>query len=132
MRAGRLDRRITVLRNVPTQSTSGAKRDNWVAVAMVWGSIKYDRGAERFAAQQLVGHMPVTFAIRWSSDVSDISALNRLAMRNRQYDITDIRELGRTEGIEIDAKARSEEAFDGSDSDLSVEALEDGGLELLE
>lgn len=108
MRAGLLNRRISLMRNQPIQSSSGAPKENWVALANVWASVRYDRGAERFVTQQVVGQGVVTFAIRWSTIVSDIVVKDRVQFDGRDYDIRDVRELGLREGIEIDATARSE------------------------
>lgn len=109
MRAGRLDRRITISRRTETVSVSGSVSEGWTAVATVWASVKYERGAERFATQQSVGHGAATFTIRWSETVSEVSVLHRIAFDGRDYDVRDVRELGRREGIEIDAIARSEQ-----------------------
>lgn len=96
------------MRNQPVQGTSGALKDNWVAIAEVWGSIKYNRGDERFVAQQVAGQTLVTFTIRWSEIVSDLTTKDRVSFDGRNYDIRDVRELARREGIEIDAGVRSE------------------------
>ncbi len=108
MRAGPLDRRITIRRNQPIQGGSGALKDNWVALQTVWAAVKYDRGSERFVTQQVVGQGVVTFVIRWSTTMSIITVTDRVSFDGRDYDIRDVRELGRREGIEIDAIARSE------------------------
>lgn len=117
MRAGRLDRRIIVQRNAPTQSSSGAPRDNWTDIGIVWGSVRFERGDERFSAQQVVGHGLCTFTIRYSRLMATLNVKDRLIFDGRFYDIRDVRELGRREGIEIDAQARSEvNLVSGTDS----------------
>ncbi|WP_137387972.1 phage head closure protein [Rhodoligotrophos defluvii] len=109
MRAGRLDRHITIQRQNPSQLESGQQVENWQTVACVWAQVVYGRGSERFAAQQMIGKAVVTFRIRWSPEVSEISVLHSILYDGRRFDITDMREIGRHEGIEIDATARSEE-----------------------
>ncbi len=108
MRAGALDRRITLMRNEPTQSARGGLTDHWVTLATLYAAVKYDRGGERFATQQVVGQGVVTFVIRWGSAWSDFAVKDRVSFDGRDYDVRDVRELGRREGIEIDATARSE------------------------
>ena len=108
MRAGRLDRRITVQRKSIAHSDSGQEVVTWQDVAEVWAEKVENRGEERFAAQQLVGHAIKTFRIRWSSVVDEITTEHRLTFDGREYDITDVREIGRRDGLELDAFAPSE------------------------
>lgn len=108
MRAGALDRRITLMRNQPSQSARGGLADNWVAIQELYAQVKYARGGERFATQQVVGQGVVTFLIRWDGAWSDFNVKDRVSFDGRDYDVRDVRELGRREGIEIDATARSE------------------------
>lgn len=109
MRAGLLDRRISIKRKSITQSDSGQEVVSWVDVATVWARKVENRGDERFAAQQLVGHAIKTFVIRWSDTVKEVTAEHRITFDGRDYNITDVRELGRREGIEIDCWAPAEE-----------------------
>lgn len=109
MRAGRLDRRITISRNFPVVSESGSVSDGWTDLATVRASVKYNRGSERFTVQQLVGKTFVTFTCRWSNQVSDLAVTDRVTYEGRAFDIHDVRELGNREGMEIDASTRNEE-----------------------
>jgi SPP1 family predicted phage head-tail adaptor len=63
------------------------------------------RGSERFTAQQIIGKAVVTFKTRYRPD---ITVLNRIRYDSRDYDIHDVRELGRRDALEIDASARAE------------------------
>lgn len=108
MRAGGLDRRITIQRQSVAQSDSGEEVITWVDVAEVWARKVENRGDERFAQQQAVGHAPKTFVIRWSSTVAEVTDEHRIVFDGRNFNITDIRELGRREGIELDAWAPGE------------------------
>lgn len=106
MRAGRLDRRIEILR----QQETGRNEVNepimgWVAIAEVWASARPNRGAERFEAQQLVGSAVMTFQIRYRGDVG---IEDRIGFKGRTWDIHDVREIGREVGTEIDATARAD------------------------
>lgn len=108
MRAGQLRKTIAIYRNTPTISDGGSLVDNWALYAEVAAAVKYDRGNERFAVQQIVGRGVVTFRLRWSSDVRGVVSKDLIRFDGREYDIKDMREVGRREGIEIDAAARSE------------------------
>lgn len=109
MRAGRLDRRITIQRKSTTQSDSGEEVVTWVDVKTVSAEKINTRGSERFASQQLLGHTLQIFRIRWSPDVSELSSEHRILFDGRYYDITDVRETRRREEIEFDCYAPSEQ-----------------------
>jgi len=109
MRAGNLDMRVTLQRKSVTQSDSGQEVITWVDLATVWAQRVDARGIERFAAMQFRGHAVRTFRIRWSTTVESVTVKDRLFMDDIAYDITDVREIGRHEGIELDCYAPSEE-----------------------
>lgn len=108
MQSGKLDRRITIQGKSITQSDSGQEVVVWTDVATVWAEKIPIRGLERFSIQQIVGESVKTFRIRWSSDVSEITDEHRIMSDGRAFDITDVREIGRRVGIEIDAFAPGE------------------------
>jgi SPP1 family predicted phage head-tail adaptor len=105
MRIGPLDRRLTLQSKQTALDASGQPIETWSTVAEIWGQIVPQRGAERFAAQQIVGHAVTTFRIRWRAGVS---VLNRLLYDSKIWDILDVREVRRREALEIDGSARSE------------------------
>lgn len=110
MRAGRMDRRITIEKPEVTQSDSGQELITWVPVATVWAEKRENAGDERFAAKQFVGHAVKTFKIRWSTTVAEALTVEcRISFDGRYFNITDIREISRREGLEIDAYAAGEE-----------------------
>lgn len=109
MRAGKLDRRITIQGKSITQSDSGDEVVTWGDVATVWAEKIEIDGVERFTVKQIVGHAVKTFRFRWSSTVAAITSEHRLVFDDRDYDITDVREIGRREGLEVDCYAPSEE-----------------------
>lgn len=109
MLAGKLDRRITIQGRSVTQSDSGQEVVSWTDVATVWAEEVTQRGIERFAVQQTVGHALTTFRIRWSTMVSVVTTKHRISFDGRDYDITDVREPKRREFLEIDCYAPSEQ-----------------------
>lgn len=112
MRAGQLDRRITLQRRDEEASASGEPRVVWRDVATVWAALVYGKGAERFAAQQVMSEVPVTFRIRYARAWRP-TTLDRIVYDGRDYDIRDVREIGRREGYELDATVRTEEPIRG-------------------
>jgi len=55
--------------------------------------------------QAEIGKNVVTFKIRYRTD---INTQNRIVFDGSNWDITDVRQLGRRDGLEIDATARSD------------------------
>lgn len=109
MRAGKLDRRLTIRRFMETgRNAYNEPIVEWADVATVWAQQRPDRGSERFAAAQVAGTSVMTFHIRYRPDVS---VQDRLLYEGREYEIiAPPRELGRREVTEIDAIARADDA----------------------
>jgi SPP1 family predicted phage head-tail adaptor len=108
MRAGNLDRSIIIQAKTPTQNEFGEPVDVWAKIHTadtIPAAVRPLRGSESFTARQVVGKAVVTFRIRYRADVT---TLNRIVYNGRDHDIHDVREVGRREGLEIDASARSE------------------------
>lgn len=105
MRAGKLDRRITIRRATTAANDFGEEIETWADVATVWAQQRPNRGGERFAAQQMVGTKVLTFQIRYRSDVTN---RDRVVYNGREYNILDVREIGRRVVTEFDAVARAE------------------------
>ena len=111
MRAGRLDRRLTIRRATRTQNALGETVETWADVATVWAS-KVDkataeadaRGSNETRAATITTH----FAVRWSATTATIDPRDRVRCEGRDYDVTGLREIGRREGVEIVATARAE------------------------
>lgn len=105
MRAGKLDRKITIQEKIVTQTESGEPVETWSDIVEVWAQVKPNRGDERFGVMQNVGKAVVTFHMRW---LSNVSVLNRVIYDEKIWDILDVREIGRNVGLEIDCTARAD------------------------
>jgi SPP1 family predicted phage head-tail adaptor len=105
MRIGLLDRRVTIQSLSTAPDGSGQEVETWTAVATVWMRVRPFRGSERFLAQQVVGKAVTTFEARYRSDVT---VKNRLLYDGKNWDIADVRQIGRKERMELDATARSD------------------------
>lgn len=114
MRAGRLDRFITLQRKTVTQSDTGAEIETWTDIDLRRpASYAPVRGEERIAVgPQIVATEQVEFQIRYTSDVADLSSLDRIiypALTNDSpeisprnvYDILAVLEINRREGLRI-------------------------------
>ena len=123
MRAGRLDRLITIQRKTETYSSSGAPMDGWAVVGVTRRAASYRplRGDERFSDPQRVADEQVEFSIRYSTDVAELSPLDRIIYpalsgdspgdvpaTRHIYDILAVPEIGRREGLRITAVRRAD------------------------
>lgn len=101
------DRRVTIQENIPSLDGAGQTIENWMSVTTAWMGIKPARGNEKFLAQQVVGKAVTTFRCRYVN-LDFITVKHRLVFDGKNWDIHDVREVGRQEGLEIDASARSD------------------------
>jgi head-tail adaptor len=123
VRAGQLDRRITVQRRILSFGNSGAQVETWSAISARRPASRMPiRGDERFQAQQFVAREQVEFRVRYGTSVAGLSPLDRVvypapANADEQappdhhiYDIMAVHEIGRREGFRILAARRAEGA----------------------
>lgn len=104
MQAGKLDRRITIIGKTISRDDYGAEIVSWATRETVWARYLPGGGNERFAAAQVYAETQGRFQIRWRTDVTTD---NRILFDGKEWDILDVCELGRREGIEMKAKARA-------------------------
>lgn len=109
LNAGDLDRRITIQRNSPTKDAFGASKDNWADLATVWAKKIEVSDAERTRAAETAAIITTRFQVRWWSLVSDLNPKDRVLYGTLTYDIVAVKELGRREGLEISATARTDQ-----------------------
>ncbi len=103
IRAGDLDRRVTIQRCQRAQiAGSGETISVWSDIVTVAATVRQANGREFLAGSAIVGEQRAVFVVRFRADVSQ---LDRIAYGGRTFDIDDIREIGRREGLEIHAKA---------------------------
>ena len=104
MRSGELDRRIVLQSPSATRSATGAEVTTWADVATVWAAVKREKGGESDAAEARQQMAAVVFRIRWRAGVLPGW---RVSFDGRLFDVADVRELGRREGLELVAAARA-------------------------
>ena len=105
MRAGQLDRRITLRAPTATQDAAGQQIDTMSVVATVWANEFPLRGEEGFAAAQKYGEVTTRFRIRY---LAGITVRHDLVYDGRTYDIKAVLPIGRRVGLELIACARAE------------------------
>lgn len=115
MRAGDLDRRVTVQELIETQDEFGQPIQSWETVATVWAQVQQQSGREFFAAQQTVSERRTVFRLRWLEGITVTHRVVYPAVAdgspppepdgNAIYNINEVRELGRREGLELHSTA---------------------------
>lgn len=115
MRAGDLDRRVTIQSRVETQDEFGQPIITWPTVGTFWAQVQQQSGREFFAAQQTVSERRTVFRLRWLEGVTVTHRVLYPAEgdgspppepeANAIYNINEVRELGRGEGLELHCTA---------------------------
>ena len=105
MRAGRLDRRVTIQARTLTRNAYGEQVETWADVATVWGEKNDLKGREFLAARQLSADITTRFRLRYRADVT---VQHRLVCEAVTYDINQVSEIGRRAGLDLFATARVE------------------------
>jgi head-tail adaptor len=112
-----LDRFISLETLTSIADPVGEPTNTWTAIdARRPASYRPINGTERFVSDQFVARQQAEFIIRWSIDVSLLSPLDRVIypaggspiMDEDIYDIMDVQEIGRQEGLRILAARRAE------------------------
>ncbi len=107
MRLGRLDRRIVLLARGIARDGFGAAAESFYPVDEVWAQVIHDRSGEksRGGDAQLQAQAVVTFRIRWRGD---LKREMRVRWDGADYDVTNIMEIGRRVGADLQAVASVE------------------------
>lgn len=123
MRAGRLDRLVTIQRKTSTISHSGAVQESWATHGALRRAAYMApvRGDERFSNPQVNALEQTEFRIRYSADVVDLSPQDRIIYpaldeasplnsptTRHVYDVLAVHEIGRREGLQIITQRRAD------------------------
>src|SRR2546423_453866 len=102
MKAGPLDREITVEQVTVTQTGTGAVSKGWATFAQAWAAYEPMGTRERFLAGAVHSAKTAKFRIRW---LSGVDPTMRIQFDGLPWKITGIAEIGRREGLDIAAEA---------------------------
>jgi len=110
--SGKLDRRITIKTNSETQDSYGGPQDSWVTlVTNLPAMISHKSGNETFEGNRLNYRVDKSFIIRWRTDLKARDRVEYTPDRGvtEVYNIRDIIEIGRRQGLELicDAQVNS-------------------------
>ena len=98
MRSEQLDRRLIILEPAETRDDYGQEVLTWSTFATVWANVKLNIGKESFQTNEKVKERVVDFKVRYRTD---IMANMRLLYNSNYYEIEDVVELGREDGLII-------------------------------
>lgn len=103
MRAGKLDRQITIQFPAVSRDTLGGQVLSWADYATVWARVDLqpNKRTEAFTAAQVVANAEVLFSTRYLAGVLETF---RVLYDNHVYDIKGVTETGRKQGLEIRGK----------------------------
>ncbi len=109
MRAGRMDRLITIQENTPSYNALNEDTEGWGTITtdgQVWAAKKEIAGSEvTIAGQTLQAEMVTEWRIHHRTDITN---LMRISFGGNLYDITSIAEIGRGEGLLITTKLQTD------------------------
>lgn len=98
MRAGGMDRRITLERFTTIEDELGGEIQEWTTLATVWAEARQQGGKEFLAADTTNAVRRVVFFLRW---LPGLTVLDRVSYDGRNHDIEEVREIGRRDGVEL-------------------------------
>ena len=98
MRAGDMDRRVTLQRFTTTQDEYGEEVQTWADLATVWAEVRQQGGREYLAAATTMADRRVVFFIRW---YPGLTVEDRVSYGGALHDIEEVREIGRRDGVEL-------------------------------
>jgi SPP1 family predicted phage head-tail adaptor len=104
MRAGKLDRTITLERKSETVSDSGAIVPAWTNIATVRAQIVTQSAVEFLTGFGEAESGTIVFRIRY---LPGITTADRVSYAGQAYNIKEITEIGRRRGLELRAVAVS-------------------------
>lgn len=98
MRSEKLDRRLIIQEPAETRDDYGQEVLTWSTFATVWAGVKLNIGKESFQTSERVKERVVDFKVRYRTDITENM---RLLYDSNYYEIEDVVELGREDGLII-------------------------------
>lgn len=108
MRAGPMDRRITIERYGVTYNDDNEPVSAWTELAKRWASKQDVSDGEKIRAAEVGATVTTRFQLRWDSVTETITATDRLVYDGQVYEIEGTKEINRREGIEITASRQND------------------------
>ena len=98
MRAGRMDRYLTIQKKVNSKDNDGATIETWSTRTYCWGEKRNLNMSERLQASAVESNISARYYVRYDTD---ISVQDRIVDGSDTYEILGILEIGRKKGLEL-------------------------------
>lgn len=98
MRAGKLDRSITIHRSSTTPNEYGTQIESWTFITETRAQLVQSSTEEFARSFGMSAETIVVFRIR---HMDGLKTSDRITDRGQRYEIKEIKELGRREGLEL-------------------------------
>lgn len=98
MRAGRLDREITLQRFTAAVEDAGTPILTWADIATMRAQIVQQSTDEFIRGAGAVDETVIVFRLRW---FDGITPADRVLFEGRHFNIKEVREIGRRRGLEL-------------------------------
>lgn len=108
MRAGKLDRRLAILRAGEVDDGFQTVPGDFTTVATIWASREDISDAERGRASGVSATATTRFQVRHSATSAAISPTDRVSEGGAVFDVIGIKQLGRKVGLEITGARRAD------------------------
>lgn len=109
MRAGLLDRRVTIQRQgEPVDDGVTTKPGAWADIGTRKAQVIRSRAREIFENLGREAEVPITFVMYSDTLTRTMVTTDRIVFEGKNFDIKSINEIGRREGIEVVALANDE------------------------
>lgn len=101
MRAGSLDREITIERVTTTLDDAGTPQETWATLASLRADLLDDVADERQSEQGASSRRLVTFQTRFFAGVT---VADRITFEGQPLNLLQVKEIGRRRGLELKAE----------------------------
>ncbi|PRA89069.1 head-tail adaptor protein [Ochrobactrum sp. MYb29] len=98
MRAGKLDRQITIERKTKTKTPTGGVVESWQELARMRAEIVQQTATEFFTGYGEAANGTIIFRTRY---LGGITTADRVSYDGAAYNLKEIKELGRRRGLEL-------------------------------
>ncbi|MFG1282284.1 phage head closure protein [Xanthobacter autotrophicus] len=104
MRAGTLDRSITIQRATEARDDFGVVTTTWATIATLRAALVQANTTEYLQAAGLQGEAAVIFRTRF---LDGLTVRDRVLYEGTAHDVKELKEIGRRKGLEIRTVARN-------------------------
>lgn len=103
MRAGNLDREITIQRSATTLNDAGTPQVTWIALVTLRAQVVQSSTEEFIRAHGASSEAIVIFRTRYHDG---LLLADRVSYQGQLFDLKEIKEIGRRRGLELRAERR--------------------------